>query len=87
MTNTSDYGRLFVEGSRSDRCPQYVAKRLRCRGCGGDELFIHGGVGHDLAGLRVYAISAKVSEELVAYDRLREVMDEAVRVWQSEQGA
>jgi hypothetical protein len=37
-------------------------------------LFIHGGVGPDLAGLSVAEINAKVSEELAAYDRLREVM-------------
>jgi len=41
-----------------------------------DVLFIHGGVGPDLAGLSAAAINAKVSEELAAYDRLREVMVE-----------
>lgn len=37
-------------------------------------LFIHGGVSPDLAGLSVAEINAKVSEELAAYDRLREFM-------------
>ena len=41
-----------------------------------DVLFIHGGVGPDLAGLSVAAINAEISEELAAYDRLREVMVE-----------
>jgi hypothetical protein len=37
-------------------------------------LFIHGGVGPDLAGLSVAEINAKVASELAAYDRLREIM-------------
>ena len=37
-------------------------------------LFIHGGVGPDLAGLSVDEINAKVVSELAIYDRLREVM-------------
>ena len=37
-------------------------------------LFIHGGVGPDLAGLSVDEINAKVASEIETYDRLREVM-------------
>ena len=37
-------------------------------------LFIHGGVGPDLAGLSVAEINAKVASEVATYDRLREVM-------------
>lgn len=37
-------------------------------------LFIHGGVGPDLAGLTVAEINARVAGELATYDRLREVM-------------
>jgi hypothetical protein len=37
-------------------------------------LFIHGGVGPDLAGLSVDEINAKIVAELEIYDRLREVM-------------
>jgi hypothetical protein len=40
----------------------------------GDVLFIHGGVGPDLAGLTVAEINAKVAEEIATYDRLRELM-------------
>jgi hypothetical protein len=37
-------------------------------------LFVHGGIGPDLAGLSVDEINAKVVSELAIYDRLREVM-------------
>lgn len=37
-------------------------------------LFVHGGIGPDLAGLGVDQINAKVWSELEIYDRLREVM-------------
>jgi hypothetical protein len=40
----------------------------------GDVLFIHGGVGPDLAGMTVAQINAKVAEEIATYDRLRELM-------------
>jgi hypothetical protein len=40
----------------------------------GEVLFIHGGVGPDLAGLAVAQINAKVAEEIATYDRLRELM-------------
>jgi hypothetical protein len=39
-----------------------------------DVLFVHAGIGPDLAGLSVAAINAKVASELATYDRLREVM-------------
>jgi hypothetical protein len=42
----------------------------------GDVLFIHGGIGPDLAGMTVADINAKVAEELATYDRLRKVMIE-----------
>ncbi len=40
----------------------------------GDVLFIHGGIGPDIAGMSVEEINAKVAEELATYDRLRRVM-------------
>jgi hypothetical protein len=39
-------------------------------------LFVHGGIGPDLAGMSVEDINAKVAEELATYDRLRAVMIE-----------
>jgi hypothetical protein len=39
-------------------------------------LFIHGGVGPDIAGLSVAEINAKVKSELATYERLRELMTE-----------
>jgi hypothetical protein len=39
-----------------------------------DVLFIHGGVGPDLAGLTVAEINAQVAEEIATFDRLRELM-------------
>jgi hypothetical protein len=40
----------------------------------GDTLFIHGGVGPDLAGLSVAEINQEVANELATYDRLRAEM-------------
>ena len=40
----------------------------------GDVLFIHGGIGPDIAGMSVEEINAKAAEELATYDRLRRVM-------------
>jgi hypothetical protein len=40
----------------------------------GETLFIHGGIGPDLAGLSVDEINAKVASELETYQRLRELM-------------
>ena len=37
-------------------------------------LFVHGGIGPDLAGLSVDEINAKVASELATYERLRELM-------------
>jgi hypothetical protein len=39
-------------------------------------LFVHGGIGPDLAGLSVDEINAKVASELETYERLRELMIE-----------
>jgi hypothetical protein len=40
----------------------------------GDVLFVHGGIGPDLAGLSVAEINQEVAQELATYDRLREEM-------------
>ncbi len=40
----------------------------------GDVLFVHGGIGPDLAGLSVAEINQEVVQELATYDRLREEM-------------